>query len=443
MTTYRDKRDGTWRYRVVVKLPDGRKLRISGTPTLNTKLAAERAEREHVERTLSEAVVERYAPGAARRETLPTLAEWFRGGAVGDQEYRGRFWVEYVLGEKDNRAGTRTEKQKVFERYLEPQLGSTRLDKLDLGAVNSLRAELRTTVGRRGKVLSEKTRANILGVLATALRYAEATGIIDRAPPIRVKAVPPPPIECWTFDEYGRLLGAAMREGEPWATAVLFAGESGLRVGEVLALEWPDLDLIANTITVVRQVRQGVVGPPKGGKPRTVPMTARLAAHLRGVPRIHVGRVVAREGEAVGEGEAGHALRRICRVAGLPERQWHRLRHSFATHAALLGVNPLRLQHWLGHSTLNMTLRYIHFAEAHAWPIADEVLTAGAEVLNPDRRLMAQLGARPIVAPRGNSVPTDWRRAVKPLRCREKLVGAAGIELEDADPAKPVPSRGK
>ena len=64
---------------------------------------------------------------------------------------------------------------------------------------------------------------------------------------------------------------------------------SDLRIGEVIALEWPDLDLVANTITVERQERQGVVGPPKGGKPRTVPMTARLAAHLRGVPRIRTG----------------------------------------------------------------------------------------------------------------------------------------------------------
>lgn len=212
----------------------------------------------------------------------------------------------------------------MFERHLDPKLGDMRIDTIDLGVVNALRAELRTAIGRRGKPLSEKTRANILGVLATALRYAESAGVIERAPPIKVKAVALPPIECWNLDEYGRLIVAAMREGEPWATAVLLAGECGLRIGEVLGLEWPDLDLVANTITIVQQVRQGVEGPPKGGKPRTVPMTARLAAHLRSVPRIHVGRVVAHEGAAVGEGEAAHSLRRICRTAGLPERVWHR-----------------------------------------------------------------------------------------------------------------------
>lgn len=443
MTAYRDPRDGSWRYRVVVRLHDGRTMRISGTPPLNTKLSAERAQREHVERTIKAAVIETYAPGATTRDSVPTLSQWFRGGATGLDEYLGRFWTEYVLGEKDNRPGTRVEKRKVFEQHLEPALGHVRVDEIELGAVNALRAELRAKLNRKGGALSEKTRANILGVLATALRYAEATGVIDRAPPIKIKAVAPPPIECWTFDEYGRLLGAALREGEPWASAILLAGEAGLRVGEVVALEWADLDLVANTITVVRQERQGVTGPPKGGKPRTVPMTARLASHLRGVPRIRVGRVVSRNGESVAEGEARCALYRACRLAGLPERLWHRLRHSFATHAALLGANPLRLQHWLGHSTLNMTLRYIHFAEAHAWPIADEVLTAGAELLHPDRRIIAQLGARAIIEPRANVVPTKRARVATSPNLRPNLVGDAGIEPAPAEPANVAGARRK
>ena len=119
------------------------------------------------------------------------------------------------------------------------------------------------------------------------------------------------------------------------------------------------------------------------------------------------------------------ALHRICRYAGLPEHLWHRLRHAHATHAALLGANPIRLQHWLGHSSLTMTLRYIHFAEAHAWPIADEVLIAGADLL-PDRRIVAQLGARPVVKwqSRGNEESDARNRRGSHLN----LVGVAGFE---------------
>jgi hypothetical protein len=56
MAVRRDKEE-QWRYRIVVKLPDGQKERISGTPTLNTKVECERTERDHVFRTLHPASV--------------------------------------------------------------------------------------------------------------------------------------------------------------------------------------------------------------------------------------------------------------------------------------------------------------------------------------------------------------------------------------------------
>jgi len=51
-----------------------------------------------------------------------------------------------------------------------------------------------------------------------------------------------------------------------------------------------------------------------------------------------------------------------CCLAGLPERGWHVLRHSFGTHAAILGVNPWRLQTWMGHKRSDETMLYVNFA---------------------------------------------------------------------------------
>ena len=45
MAVYRDEQDGKWRYRKTITLTNGRKLRISGTPPISTKVAAEEAER--------------------------------------------------------------------------------------------------------------------------------------------------------------------------------------------------------------------------------------------------------------------------------------------------------------------------------------------------------------------------------------------------------------
>ena len=113
-----------------------------------------------------------------------------------------------------------------------------------------------------------------------------------------------------------------------------------------------------------------------------------------GAPRSKRGKRV-REGDGVVY--LGH--RRI------PERSWHSHRHTFATHAARFGVNPWRLQAWLGHWSISMTMRYVHHVEEHHRPIPDEVLSAQVGVSDPDARTIAMLGARSGVV-RGNAVAT-------------------------------------
>jgi integrase len=69
-------------------------------------------------------------------------------------------------------------------------------------------------------------------------------------------------------------------------------------------------------------------------------MTDRLYDALRGLETIREGFVVRNlDGSQKTDGEADGAMRRICRRAGLPAQGFHRMRHSFGTHAALFGVN--------------------------------------------------------------------------------------------------------
>src|SRR5205814_4505327 len=87
-------------------------------------------------------------------------------------------------------------------------------------------------------------------------------------------------------------------------------------------------------------------------------------------------------------------LNRICRLAGLPERGWHVLRHAFATHSAMFGVNPWTLQSWMGHKRIEETMLYVSYAGAHRTPVPPVVLAAGAAEIDPDRRIVKMLGAR-------------------------------------------------
>jgi hypothetical protein len=110
----------------------------------------------------------------------------------------------------------------------------------------------------------------------------------------------------------------------------------------------------------------------------------------------------------VAEAALKHGIYRVCRRAGLPQRSWHAVRHTFATHAARFGVNPWRLQAWLGHATIQMTMRYVHHVEEHHRPVPAALLAAGATVMDPDERVIAMLGARSGLV-RGNAVANDQR----------------------------------
>jgi integrase len=146
---------------------------------------------------------------------------------------------------------------------------------------------------------------------------------------------------------------------------------------------------------VNQQVRKGKFGPPKGRARRKVPMNTTLVEALRGLINIRRGFVVRNaDGSPLTDGQTTHAIYRICRRAGLPERAWHTLRHSFGTHAAMLGVNPWRLMAWMGHKTISQTMRYVHVAEEHARPIPAAVLKAGEREPQPDARVLKMLAAR-------------------------------------------------
>ena len=94
----------------------------------------------------------------------------------------------------------------------------------------------------------------------------------------------------------------------------------------------------------------GETTTPKGHTPRTIPMTSTLEHALRRLEVVREGYVVRNvDGSAKTDGQANAVILRICRRAGLPDKRWHTLRHSFGTHAALFGVNPWRLQSWIGH----------------------------------------------------------------------------------------------
>jgi integrase len=375
---------------------------MSGTPLINTKEAALADERRGLEALANPAVP---------KKEVPTFREWFYGDADPDKPESkpdGRFWIEWVVARK-NKPSEVEAKRGIYRVHLGPAFGRKRLDEISEDAIARFKAKLVAAD------LSEKRINNVLAVLSKALRYAAKVRLLDSAPDVGLYKVERPEVDAWSFEEYARLLQAASKDREPEClAAVCLAGEAGLRVGEVKALQWEDVDLVAGTLTVQRQVRHGQVGTPKGRTRRVVPLTPTLLSALKGLSTLRRGHVIRNlDGTPKADQAARSAIERIMRRAGLPmglpNSRWHKLRHSFGTHAALFGVNPWSLMVWMGHKTITETLRYVHVAHAHRRPVPPVVLTAGAGEANPDDRVLLMLGARKQVESadrRANQVPT-------------------------------------
>lgn len=369
---------GRWVYRTVVKLPSGKRTRIFGTPERNTKAAAELEEHLHVARLKNP------------RVDVPTFGEWFNG----------RFWQEWVLARKNKPSETES-KRSIYANHLAPEFADKHIDEIGVAEVARFRGALIAETDKNGDpVRGSKTVNNILAVLSKALRYAVDVELLTRAPKVGLFRIERPEIEPWEFDEYARLVAAAKAYKPEWWIGVCLAGEAGLRVGEVKALRWSDVDLRAATLTVAQQVRHGEITTPKGRTRRVVPLTSLLRSALATAKR--------KSGYVVRTSDTGHAtdnaaewaIEAVCDRAGLPLRKWHSLRHTFGTHAAMLGANPFSLMSWMGHKGLTETLLYVHYAQAHAREIPAHVLEAPGNEPQPDRRVLLQLGARGTVVAR-------------------------------------------
>jgi integrase len=172
--------------------------------------------------------------------------------------------------------------------------------------------------------------------------------------------VPEPEFDFLVYEEADRLIDAA--EGE-WRTMILVGIKAGLRQGELLALRWSDVDLVAGHVVIRQSVTRGIVTPPKNGKSRKIPLASSALAALRSHRHLR-GKLVfcAADGRMLTKGECKHPLWGACKRASLRQIGWHVLRHTFASHLVMRGAPLKAVQELLGHASIEMTMRYAHLS---------------------------------------------------------------------------------
>jgi len=299
--------------------------------------------------------------------------------------------AEYLaawLGGKDILQSTRTSYADLIRLHMEPLLGHLPLADLRPGHVADWQAAVARKPGRDGDRLSPRRVAYARGILKQALDDAVragklATNPVLVRPPRQVQRDP----QALTLEQ-AQLFEAAcghVRTANLWR----FLWRTGLRLGEALALRWEDVHIDAEPprVDVNRSLTEDEDGRfreiTRGKTPRAIrslPLVPGAVDALR-QQRLQLERERQRAGTKwtdggwvfpthrgglMAERTAEDAIKRVCKIAGLPK--WigpHTLRHTFATLARAAGEDIVGLADALGHASIAFTgQRYSHATAA-------------------------------------------------------------------------------
>jgi len=168
--------------------------------------------------------------------------------------------------------------------------------------------------------------------------------------------------EILSGSEVARLLAAT--ESPKYRAIFMLAYGAGLRVGEITALQVPDID----SQRMLLHVREGKTGP------RHVMLSPLVLEALRTYwkaarpvgPELFPGGRSQRPGTQLTRESIHRVLAKVARTAGIQKRVHpHLLRHCFATHMLEAGADVRSVQVLLGHACIHSTTTYLHLSNAH------------------------------------------------------------------------------
>ena len=290
-------------------------------------------------------------------------------------------WVEFWYENYSKpmlRPSSRRSYEDFIRLYICPQLGSVPLNKLTMNDLQRffhwMRKDGRTLHREtRGGGLSDNMVRNCHSLCRRALEKAVAERLIVKnpieeckAPPIRRKEM-----QLLTREELQRLLIQAKDEG--YYEVFLLELTTGLRVGELMALQWDDLNFKTGELRIERQVYRTkeellIQEPKTKASIRTVilpsPVVEALKEYKKTVSSRWMFPSPKKEDAPLAPAAASHRLSKILTHAGCKKVRFHDLRHVFATNALEHGMDVKTLSTIIGHVSSATTLNvYAHVTD--------------------------------------------------------------------------------
>ena len=288
-------------------------------------------------------------------------------------------WLENYV-KPTSKLKTHMRYEQIVHSHLIPRLGSYELEELTPQLLQHQIVDMGKCGNKRtGKGLAPSTLNLIVAVIQDSLATAYSIEItkIYTADKIKRPRIEEKKVECFTVAEQKTLEEAVKNDRRTKTFGILLCLYTGLRIGELLALEWTDVDFEKREISISKTCHDSkdelgryarFVNPPKTSTSmRVIPIPKQLMPMLREIKKRNRSHYVVGDGDkiiSVRSYQRTYEL--ILKKHGLPHRGFHALRHTFATRAIECGMDVKTLSELLGHKNPTVTLnRYAHSLMEH------------------------------------------------------------------------------
>jgi integrase/ribosomal protein L40E len=284
----------------------------------------------------------------------------------------GDVWKKYLPYIKEHNRSWKCDEYN-YGAHLEARFSKKPLGEITPFDIEKMKIELSRETNKNGKPYAAQSVKHYLALLRRLYKAASRWGLYQGASPMDKVKMPCVDNERTDFlsDEEVRRL---METLESWhcresVAFVKFALFTGMRRGEIMKLEWTDIQFDRGMITLKN---------PKGGKTTTIPVSDAALDVLRELPITTTCVFPGKDGKPRTDFK-GPWLR-IRKAAGLPDNfRFHALRHHFASTLVSNGVNLAVVKELLTHKDMSTTQRYAHLAPS----VVQEAAKRSAELLQP------------------------------------------------------------
>lgn len=276
------------------------------------------------------------------------------------------------------KGGTINKYQNIIDTHIVPELGRIKIHDITPTLINEFLSQ-KLVSGRidgSGGLSSSYVRSIMLVITAT-LKYAVTE---EMCPSLKTSINKPyiekKEIQVLNIDEQKRLERVLSSELNEMNVGILISLHTGLRIGEICALSWDDVDLTRKVIhvrhTVVRvqnddpkcnlKTRLVIDTPKTQASNRVIPICSSLLPTLLRLKENAVSRyVISRNISFVSPRTFEYHYHKVLRCGDIPSLNFHCLRHTFATRCIEAGVDVKSLSEILGHANVGITLNtYVH-----------------------------------------------------------------------------------